>query len=80
MILDELGKSHELIEFIADRLGHDFRYSVDCSKLEKLGWKTTIDFKRGLQETIQWYREHESWLVKKRSFLEAYWKKTYKRN
>ncbi len=77
MILDQLGKSHELIEFIADRLGHDFRYSVDCSKLEKLGWKAKVDFKKGLQETIQWYREHESWLVKKRSFLETYWKKAY---
>ncbi len=78
MILDHLGKPHSLIEFVQDRLGHDFRYSVDCSKLEKLGWTPKVEFKRGLDETIRWYHDHQAWLVKKRRFLEAYWKKTYR--
>ncbi len=77
MILDGLGKPHTLIEFVQDRPGHDFRYSVDCSKLQRLGWKAKVDFPSGLKQTIGWYRAHQGWLVKKRNFLEAYWKKTY---
>jgi len=77
MILKSLGKSEELIEFIKDRPGHDFRYSVDCAKLRKLGWKARIDFPPGLRQTIKWYDSHQSWLINKRNFLEAYWKKAY---
>ncbi len=77
MILNHLKKPHTLIEFVQDRLGHDFRYSVDCTKLQKLGWKATVDFKTGLKQTIDWYQNHGTWLINKRIFLEAYWKKTY---
>jgi len=77
MILTSLGKPHSLIEFVKDRPGHDFRYSVDCTKLEKLGWKAKINFSSGLNETIFWYNNHRSWLKNKLVFLKKYWKKVY---
>ena len=62
IILKELGKGEEMIERVPDRLGHDLRYSLDCSKIEKqLGWKPKTDFREGLHETVQWYKENEKW-------------------
>lgn len=56
MILDILDKPHSLIVHVDDRLGHDLRYAIDCTKLQnELGWKTTHSFKEGLKETINWY-------------------------
>ena len=46
---------------MADRLGHDRRYSVDCAKLQELGWQARVPFERGLAETVAWYRDNESW-------------------
>ena len=77
MILSALGKPHTLIEFVKDRPGHDFRYSVDCTKLQKLGWKAKIPFSSGLKGTISWYNGHQSWLDAKLAFLKKYWKKVY---
>lgn len=48
-------KSYELVKFVEDRLGHDLRYSIDPSKLEKLGWKAKSTFKESLTQTIKWY-------------------------
>ncbi len=56
-ILKILGKSEDLISFVPDRPGHDFRYSVTTEKIRKLGFKTRWKFSDGLRETIQWYRE-----------------------
>jgi len=62
LILDAFNKGHENIEFVPDRLGHDFRYSVDYGKISsELGYKPQMQFKVGIQETIKWYRENESW-------------------
>jgi len=62
IILKELGKGEEMIERVPDRLGHDLRYSLDCSKIEKeLGWKPKTDFRKGLHETVQWYKQNEKW-------------------
>lgn len=60
-IIHTLGKSEELIEFVADRLGHDKRYAIDPTKLEKLGWKPTYTFETGIAQTIQWYTENAEW-------------------
>ncbi|HDR7588037.1 dTDP-glucose 4,6-dehydratase [Bacillus mycoides] len=60
-IISTLGKSEELIEFVQDRLGHDKRYAIDPTKLEKLGWKPTYTFETGIAQTIQWYLDNESW-------------------
>jgi dTDP-glucose 4,6-dehydratase len=60
-ILELLGKPKTLITPVADRPGHDRRYSVDTSKLESAGWRPRANFDQGLAETVAWYREHERW-------------------
>lgn len=60
-IISTLGKSEDLIEFVKDRLGHDKRYAIDPSKLEKLGWKPTFNFDTGIAHTVQWYLNHKVW-------------------
>jgi len=54
-ILNQLGKSENLIEHIEDRLGHDFRYSINSSKIRSLGWSPRANFDESLRETIDWY-------------------------
>ncbi|MGD6776450.1 dTDP-glucose 4,6-dehydratase [Sutcliffiella horikoshii] len=60
-IINTLGKSVDLIEFVTDRLGHDKRYAIDPTKLEKLGWKPTYNFETGIAQTIQWYMDNKHW-------------------
>jgi dTDP-glucose 4,6-dehydratase len=60
-ILALLRKPLKLIAFTADRLGHDYRYSLDCSKIESLGWQPKISFQEGLLQTVRWYEQNESW-------------------
>ena len=76
-ILKLLGGKESLIEFVQDRPGHDFRYSVHCSKLRQLGWRPEVTFEKGIRETIDWYIENFAWLEGKHSFLKKYWKKVY---
>jgi dTDP-glucose 4,6-dehydratase len=62
LILKEMGKEG-LIDFVADRPGHDLRYSVDVGKLRnELGWEPTYDFERGIKDTLQWYGNNISWI------------------
>ncbi len=77
-VLKLLGKNKDQIEFVKDRPGHDFRYSVDCEKLHKLGWKPKVTFKEGISQTVDWYMSHQDWLKKKIDFLEKYWKTVYR--
>ena len=61
-ILDILGKSHDLIEYVKDRPGHDKRYSIDSSKIQKeIGWKPGYQFDDALEETVNWYLENQQW-------------------
>lgn len=61
-ILRELGKSESLIEFVADRKGHDRRYAIDPTKIhEEIGWLPATSFETGIKQTIQWYLEHRDW-------------------
>ena len=60
-ILEILGKDESMVEYVTDRPGHDFRYSLDCSKLRKMGWKSRYSFDDALEETVSWYRENEWW-------------------
>ena len=60
-ILDLLSKDDSMIEYVTDRLGHDFRYSLDCSKLHALGWKPRYSFDEALEETVTWYTHNEWW-------------------
>ena len=64
MILETLGKDESMIEFVKDRPGHDLRYSLDCSKLRKLGWKPDHSFDEALGDTIRWYVEKRWWWEK----------------
>ena len=60
-ILSYLGKPKSLLRRVTDRPGHDRRYAVDCSKLQRLGWRPLVPFEEGLRATVRWYQEHESW-------------------
>ena len=57
------GTSEKLITFVKDRAGHDRRYAIDATKINReLGWKPTVTFEEGLSKTIDWYLENEAWL------------------
>ena len=60
-ILRLTGKPETLIQRVADRAGHDRRYSVDCAKVRRLGWEPKHRFASALETTVRWYREHEAW-------------------
>jgi dTDP-glucose 4,6-dehydratase len=60
LILELLNKPESLITFVKDRLGHDRRYSLDSSKIMKLGWKPEITFEEAMKETINWYKEYRN--------------------
>lgn len=59
----EPGTSAKLITFVTDRAGHDLRYAIDSSKLQKdLGWKPSLQFEEGLEKTVEWFLTNEDWL------------------
>ena len=60
-ILQLAGKDESLIRYVADRPGHDRRYSLDTTKLRGLGWTPRIEFDSGLAATVEWYRQNEWW-------------------
>jgi len=78
LILELLGKPESLIRYVNDRIGHDRRYSLDSTKLHKLGWQQEHPFEKAMQETVQWYVDHQDWWkpLKNGEYLEFY-KKQY---
>ncbi len=67
-ILRLMDRDESLIAFVKDRLGHDRRYAIDASKMEReLGWRPAYDLERGLAETVAWYLEHREWWERIRS-------------
>jgi len=75
LLLDLLGKPKSLIKYVQDRLGHDRRYAIDCTKAEtELGWSPKITFEHGLQGTIDWYRANTAWVanIKNKDYLSYY--------
>ncbi len=63
-LLDVMGKPRSLIRYVPDRPGHDRRYAIDCSKIEReLGWRPTVPFTHGLRETVRWYEDHADWIA-----------------
>jgi len=67
-LLDAMGKPRSLIQYVKDRPGHDRRYAIDCTKIEReLGWRPTISFDQGLRETVRWYVEHAEWVAQIRN-------------
>ncbi len=73
----EAGESEKLITYVTDRAGHDKRYAIDASKLEKeLGWTPSITFEEGLEKTVDWYLENSEWVdrITSGSYKEYYQK------
>jgi len=81
-ILDILGKSNDMIEYVEDRPGHDKRYSIDCSKIEnQIGWKSKFEFDDALKQTIEWYLKNQSWwepLINKNTLHPQPWTLSWK--
>ena len=73
-ILQALGLGEDLIRFVADRPGHDLRYSVDCSKLRALGWQPQVPVGEGMAATVAWYRDNRAWWEKIKS---GEWRRYY---
>ncbi len=78
VLLKELGKDESSIEHVKDRPGHDRRYAIDSTKLRKLGWQPEVNFKQGIKQTVDWYKQNEQWWkrIKSGEYLE-YYKKQY---
>ncbi len=65
-ILRILGKPEDRIEFVKDRLGHDFRYSLNSQKVHsELGWKAEVSFSEGIEKTVAWYMRNQDWVKRK---------------
>lgn len=77
LIIKELNKSENLIEYVADRKGHDLRYAIDASKLRKLGWEPKYSFETGMPETIKWYVNNKKWLDDVRTKSYSKWINEY---
>ena len=79
-LLSLVGKSDDLIEYVQDRPGHDFRYSLNYDKITNdLGWSPKIDFETGMKLTVDWYLENIKWAEKKIDYLRNYWQSVYKK-
>ena len=77
-ILKQLGKGESLIEYVTDRPGHDLRYAIDSTKVEReLGWNRTYTFENGIEETINWYVDNQKWIddIKSGEYKKSYVKK-----
>ena len=68
-----------MIEKVADRKGHDFRYAIDFSKIKnELGWEPQVNFKEGLEQTLKWYQDNPDWWKQiKSGEYNKYYKKQY---
>ena len=57
------GEDLDLITYVTDRAGHDLRYAIDSSKLQKeLGWEPSLQFEEGIEKTVKWYLENQEWM------------------
>jgi dTDP-glucose 4,6-dehydratase len=74
-LLEMLGQSEDLIEYVKDRAGHDRRYAINHHKItEELGWQPTITLEEGLRETVEWFQQNQEWWqkIKNGSYQEYY--------
>ena len=79
LILEKVNKPEGLIQFVADRPGHDRRYAIDSGKIRReLSWEPEIDFAKGIEDTVRWYVEHRSWWERiKSGEYQQYYEKMY---
>ncbi|HZC28348.1 MAG TPA: dTDP-glucose 4,6-dehydratase [Gaiellaceae bacterium] len=73
------GADPSLLRYVADRAGHDRRYSLDTSKLRSLGWQPARTWEDGIRETVEWYRDHRDWWepIKRSGGYRAYYERQY---
>jgi dTDP-glucose 4,6-dehydratase len=76
-ILGRLGRPDSLIRFVSDRPGHDRRYAVRADRMRSMGWRPKVEFDRGLNSTVDWYRAHPSWWRPLRTRARSYMKMQY---
>ena len=76
-ILKILEKGENLIKRVKDRPGHDRRYSLNSTKIKELGWRPEYNFEKALKETVDWYRNNESWWRKLKEKAREFYKKQY---
>lgn len=78
-LLRAMNKPETLLTYVKDRPGHDRRYALDCSKMEKqLGWKPCVSLEEGLRQTIDWYRSNSEWIAQIRAGeYQSYYDKYY---
>ncbi|MFA4873242.1 MAG: dTDP-glucose 4,6-dehydratase [Patescibacteria group bacterium] len=77
-LLQLLHVGEEMIEYVTDRPGHDYRYALDSNKLRELGWAPKWSFEEALAETVEWYKTHAIWWKKlKNKDFDKYYKKQY---
>ena len=74
------GHSLELITYVTDRAGHDLRYAIDSTKLQKeLGWEPSLQFEEGIEKTVRWYLDNQDWMDNITSGdYEKYYEEMYK--
>ncbi len=74
IILDQLGKDESSIEYVQDRPGHDRRYALDSTKLQKMGWRSRYQFEEAMAKTVQWYVDNKDWWerIKSGEYIEYY--------
>lgn len=74
------GQSLDLITYVTDRAGHDLRYAIDSSKLQKeLGWEPSLQFEEGIEKTVRWYMDNQEWMDRVTSGeYEKYYEEMYK--
>ncbi len=79
-ILNLMGKDESMIKYVKDRPGHDFRYAIDFSKIKnELGWQPEVDFDKGFKETIEWYKNNQTWWKNiKSGDYQKYYEENYK--
>lgn len=78
-VLEILGKPESLIQFVADRPGHDYRYALDITRIKQLGWAPEVPLADGLRQTVKWYLDHPEWWrpLKSGEYWE-YYRKNYR--
>jgi dTDP-glucose 4,6-dehydratase len=78
-VLEIMGKPESLIQYVADRPGHDYRYALDTRRITELGWEPGVGFASGLERTVRWYQQHQDWWrpLKSGEYWE-YYKRNYK--
>jgi dTDP-glucose 4,6-dehydratase len=80
LMLQLMGKSEDMIEFVQDRKGHDRRYAVDWTKIhDELGWSPSVTLEEGIQKTISWYRANEAWWKPLKEGAQGFFQQNYKK-